>query len=542
MINNFSGVADGFSIDFAGSTAAFKSPDAPVFSFTGSVCGVPEPLMSITLHLDQPVLCSSIAPDGSDFIFSKSTEATIVSAEGVNCNGNTGYTQDVFLTYSNEIPADLYDIRPNKGSDGNTVLGICGSEQPVTDNVKFFYWPEIIANAGPDTAVCFGSKVTLHGSVTGGYLNRLKWEPSTYLNDINLTDPAANPVKDTFFVFTITDAALFCTYRDTVYVKVLRKPDLKNTDTVICGGGTVPLRVTGDSRFKYTWTPDTYLTPTTRPPETTTYTLQAYYPGCTQQLRPVKVDVEPLPQVNLGNDTSVCYGAPLYIDPVISDDWYTGYNYTWTPSAAFDDPGSMNPAFTASTSSDIALKVTTPHGCTGTDQRKISVSMVSGVDAGEDVMIVAGSTVTLHGMVEDLQASFAWSPFTSLSGNRILEPVASPVKTQLYYLSAKTGDNCISKDSVLITVLKAFQIPNAFTPNGDGVNDRWNIPGLSGYEQAWVEVYNRWGQIVFKSSGYRSPWDGTTNGRKLPSGAYYYIVKTGMKEYATMSGVVMIIR
>ena len=68
------------------------------------------------------------------------------------------------------------------------------------------------------------------------------------------------------------------------------------------------------------------------------------------------------------------------------------------------------------------------------------------------------------------------------------------------------------------------EIPNAFSPNGDGINDSWRINYLESYPGAVIEVFNRYGQIVYHSIGYDTYWDGTYNGKTLPIGTYYYII------------------
>jgi len=72
--------------------------------------------------------------------------------------------------------------------------------------------------------------------------------------------------------------------------------------------------------------------------------------------------------------------------------------------------------------------------------------------------------------------------------------------------------------------LSCLNIPSAFTPDGDGVNDVWVIRSLSEYTSSKVEIFNQWGSLVFKSTGYQTPWDGKYNGEAVPAGAYYYVI------------------
>ena len=82
--------------------------------------------------------------------------------------------------------------------------------------------------------------------------------------------------------------------------------------------------------------------------------------------------------------------------------------------------------------------------------------------------------------------------------------------------------------------------PTAFTPNADGVNDRWNINRMHLYPEAMVQIFDRWGRMVYSNkNGYNEPWDGNDlNGRPLPMGAYFYIIKIG--DYAKTGSVSII--
>ncbi|HEX6430843.1 MAG TPA: PKD domain-containing protein [Niastella sp.] len=96
-------------------------------------------------------------------------------------------------------------------------------------------------------------------------------------------------------------------------------------------------------------------------------------------------------------------------------------------------------------------------------------------------------------------------------------------------LLARNNIGCI--DSVhhgayVVIPDKVLQVPNAFSPNGDGVHDRWEIPGLRAFPNCQVTIYNRYGQPVFSRRGYSEPWDGNNHGKPVPPGTYYYVIKS----------------
>jgi gliding motility-associated-like protein len=104
-----------------------------------------------------------------------------------------------------------------------------------------------------------------------------------------------------------------------------------------------------------------------------------------------------------------------------------------------------------------------------------------------------------------------------------------------YTIIYQTGD-------IMVEPLPAsIAIPNTFTPNGDGVNDFWDIPALASYNNCSVFIYSRWGTLVYHSIGYARPWNGTINGKNLPVSTYYYIIKFGTNT-KSLSGSVTIIR
>jgi gliding motility-associated-like protein len=97
----------------------------------------------------------------------------------------------------------------------------------------------------------------------------------------------------------------------------------------------------------------------------------------------------------------------------------------------------------------------------------------------------------------------------------------------------------MSETRVNDIVKNNFNIPNTFTPNGDGVNDIWVIPYLN-YLYNTIKVYNRYGSMVYSAINYQNNWDGTMGGRTLNMGVYYYVIVADNKD--TISGNVTIVK
>ena len=141
-------------------------------------------------------------------------------------------------------------------------------------------------------------------------------------------------------------------------------------------------------------------------------------------------------------------------------------------------------------------------------------------DAGEDQIIGPGQTTQLNATGG---TTYDWSPTTGLSGNGIPDPFASPTETTEYSVTT-TLNGCVYTDIVIIEVEQLITAPNTFTPNEDGINDYWEIERINEFPRAEVVIFDRWGQKVFNSIGYTTPWDGTRNGKKLPTATYYYFI------------------
>ena len=186
----------------------------------------------------------------------------------------------------------------------------------------------------------------------------------------------------------------------------------------------------------------------------------------------------------------------------------------------------------------------TANNCSDTVSQQIVVEALPVVSTGANLYVLVGNAVKLRATASGSNLTYLWSPATGLSRADILDPTASPTSDTWYTLTVTSRNQntpCSVTSTVKVTVLQPLVIPNTFTPNGDGVNDTWQIQYLDSYPGCTIDVFNRNGEKVFSSVGYAVPWDGRFNGLNLPMGAYYYIIdpKQGRSKIA---GVVTIIR
>jgi gliding motility-associated-like protein len=154
-------------------------------------------------------------------------------------------------------------------------------------------------------------------------------------------------------------------------------------------------------------------------------------------------------------------------------------------------------------------------------------------DLGPDKLLCLGDSIILN---PGTFTGYLWQDGSTT-------PVYKATTAGTYWVTVTDEYGCLTTDTVKVklTYCSPIKPPNTFTPNGDGINDTWNIKGLQYFNACTVSVYNRWGERVFSSVGYGSAWDGRYNSKELPVGTYYYIIdlKNGTPK---VSGYVTIIR
>jgi gliding motility-associated-like protein len=218
--------------------------------------------------------------------------------------------------------------------------------------------------------------------------------------------------------------------------------------------------------------------------------------------------VKPRPSVTLPGDTLVCPKTQLTIDAG------NGYNsYRWPD-------GSTSQTFTTNKADTVWVEVTNQAGCKARDTMLIH-HPPDNLFLGNDTSFTLGQAITLN--VGDYR-SYTWNTGERQSSITVIKPGE-------YSVTVTDANTCVFTDTIQITL--KVEIPNFFTPNGDGYNDTWAPKIFFHYPEALIKIFNRYGKLIASYRGSDPGWDGTYNGRPVEADSYWYVIdlKNGIKPY-----------
>jgi gliding motility-associated-like protein len=240
--------------------------------------------------------------------------------------------------------------------------------------------------------------------------------------------------------------------------------------------------------------------------------------GCTNSAF-VNVLVKPAPIITSSDSQKICEGEAITLQAG------GGVSYNWSPAAGLSDATIAAPTAQPAETTHYQVIVTGSNNCPDTATVVLNVLKKPTAIAGPDKSLFIGQSTTLNGIVGGTEVSFYWSPADFINNPLLAQPTAKPSDDILYTLNVKSINGCgEAKDEMFIKVYKEIRIPSAFSPNSDGLNDRWRILAIVGFPKATVWVYNRFGEVVFEGSGDQIEWDGTFKGQASPAGAYTYLI------------------
>jgi gliding motility-associated-like protein len=221
-----------------------------------------------------------------------------------------------------------------------------------------------------------------------------------------------------------------------------------------------------------------------------------------------------------------------------------GSTYEWQPTTKLSASNIASPYASPTVSTNYIVIVSNLFLCSDTASVAVTVINKPTADAGSDRTIISGNSIPLLAKATGENLSYTWVNATAINDPSLLQPTVNPTTDTRYILNVSSNDNCGSaQDTMYVKVYSAVYIPNTFTPNGDGINDTWNIPALDAYTNFDEYIYNRYGELVFRNSNLNKPWDGTFKGKKVPVGTYVYFIDLKIGNgLGKMSGTVTVIR
>jgi gliding motility-associated-like protein len=264
----------------------------------------------------------------------------------------------------------------------------------------------------------------------------------------------------------------------------------------------------------------------------------------------IDVEVPPTvtPAVSIAASPSgpVCAGTTISFTAAGSNEGTNPF-YEWYRNGTQVATGKTYSAADLKNTDEIVCKLTNSNQCAvpGTVTSEKFVAQINDkpeITFNQNLTITDDNPLQLSPTVTGNIIAYHWQPATGLNDATIRNPVANPTVTTTYRITVIPANGCESYEDVTVIVAKGIIIPNTFTPNGDGINDLWNVKYLADYPNARVDIYNRYGQPVYHALGYKKPWDGMQNGKPLPAGQYYYIIDLKVKNTPSQAGYITLLR
>jgi gliding motility-associated-like protein len=405
--------------------------------------------------------------------------------------------------------------------------GICTD----TFNQQFIVY-DLSVNAGPDTAVCAGS-LTL--TATGNHSPVMyHWSDNpnftTMLNTTNL-DPTCVITLNTPQYYYVMMYNHLCDTKDSLFVdQIVKFATVNPVDPncyAVCDGSVTVAMATGAPPFTYQWS---------NSPSTSHQANQlcagAHYVTVTDANGCIGVTQFVLTDPPLLESMAWAHNAPC-ADVCIGRGFVTPTGGTPPYLYIWNDPlqQQSNPA-NALCPGTYGVTVTDSRGCVTTDHVVVedsSIYILLTIMASRDT-VFEGQKVQLTATNLGTGYSYLWTPSTWLSNNKIFNPVSTPYGNIEYHLLVKDKWGCEFTAKIMLVVLEVICddpyifVPNAFTPNGDGVNDILYVYSLYA-DELFFAVYNRWGEKVFETRDLQRGWDGTYKGREADPGVFDYYLE-----------------
>ncbi len=536
-----------------------------------------------TLSGNAPITFTALAPGSYNYSFTDAggctgtggpvdlitnppifTPATFVNP---SCNGNSNGS--VTFTPVGGVAPYEYAINAGTFQTSNTFNSLAAGTYNFTirdfagctkDTSLTLTEPAVLVATitGTTPAGCSNNDGTLTATAIGGTTNYSYTIAGPTVNTSGSNTGIFTGLANGAYTVTVTDAQ-GCTANATATITLTDNMFLTlGADVTICAESSVTFNPqTNAGTNIFTWTgingtaTNTIANPNimnavASPLDTATYELHAQWGTC-QRRDTIVVNVLRKPVANAGLDTAIC-NLTYAILRGSSSNVSGPVTYEWTPATNVEFPmQAVTRVFPANsdTTYTYTLLVRDAYGCnfTVSDQVDVRVQPPVPAFAGNDTTAVRG---VAHQLTATGGNNYLWSPAFPLNSATLQSPLATLQQDQKFVVRVTDIAGCIGYDTVFVKVYAgpAYYIPNAFTPNGDGLNDVFRPIPVGVVRTEWFRVFNRYGETVFETNQWMKGWDGSFKGKKQPIGAYVWVIKGVDRDGKTieMKGTVMLVQ
>ncbi len=441
-----------------------------------------------------PVSLSGCAPFTVEFINN--------SINGVNYNWNfgDGNTSTLFAPSHTYTLAGTYQVRLI--SNNNATCNIFD-----TTYISVVVLPPLILTPIPSVNICFGDSVSLNLTAPAG--STFTWSPNAFINSVTFQQPNVSPPTDTLYKVAVTKNG--CTAYDSVNVFVFKNETKIVFDSShICLDDTVKLYASAVNS-SYQWSSGQ----TSSSINVLThgwYYLTTFDANNCKAIDSIKVDS--LHRVPIDSYTmAICSSEKMQLLAPIGN-----YIYWWTPIYKISAPTTFNPFVNPEINTTYSL--TLYNGpCKSQATYDVIVYPIPTLTVTPKISeVLPGEPVTIMSLSD---TNSVWYPNYNLSCNECNQTMAAPDVNTVYYAIVTNKFGCKKMDSVTVNVIPTIYVPNCFTPNQDLVNDVFK-PEFSGYIEMELMIFDRWGELIFKTSELYGGWNGKKKDVNCEMGVYTY--------------------
>lgn len=533
-----------YSWDFGDGTAINPSPSDSAVTHTYTLPGSYKPSVILTnaegctnnLTIEDPIRVgvaeASFKMDKNKICGAEAIAFTNTSAAGSNFTEQVwNFGDGTQFTGAQPPPkqynkAGVYEVSLVVETDfgcRDTVYG----ELPVTVNEK-----PVITIDGGDIA-CEGDSINLQSKIESeDAIASMTWRLNNQVvGDLGtLLLPLQNAGTQNISFSAVTTKGCADTANKSITTHALPVP-AASADTAVCAGSRVVLHASGGT--SYSWQAAGEIenansaTPVVTPAQNGDYIVTVTNNfGCSQK-DTVTITTEAPVNLVATPEYNICRGNTVQLSVQGNT-----RNFSWQPATDLSGHNSSSPVASPDSSTSYLVIGKSTNICPD-DSATVQVNVFDQptVRLGNDTSILGGVPFTLQSVATGNIQSYDWTPANGLNCTNCSNPVALPETDQQYIVEVITPEGCKASDTIALTLLcnkQAIFIPNAFTPNGDRLNDKFYIKGFGLKTVNYLRIFDRWGKEIFNRKNFNANddqmgWDGSLPGGKLPAGTSTYI-------------------